>query len=169
MPDSSDNQHPTKPENPTQRPKKRKGGWLRVEIATRLSAIDKREREYTIDPDWEKLMHLSDEELERYFDDRPSFTVDEWLDRVSARRKAKHCPRPGQKVARHAAIPKWGRPLCGAKTRKGSPCQAPAVWDKANNRPRNGRCRMHGGLSTGPKTPEGRARSLSKLKNYRGG
>jgi hypothetical protein len=24
--------------------------------------------------------------------------------------------------------------------------------------PRNGRCRMHGGLSTGPKTPEGKAR-----------
>jgi hypothetical protein len=25
-------------------------------------------------------------------------------------------------------------------------------------RPVNGRCRMHGGLSTGPKTPEGRQR-----------
>lgn len=38
-------------------------------------------------------------------------------------------------------------PRCGAKTRKGTPCQAPAMH--------NGRCRMHGGLSTGPRTPEG--------------
>ncbi len=41
-------------------------------------------------------------------------------------------------------------PRCGAKTRAGCPCQAPAMT--------NGRCRMHGGLSTGPRTPEGRAR-----------
>lgn len=39
---------------------------------------------------------------------------------------------------------------CGAKTRKGTPCKSPAM--------KNGRCRLHGGLSTGPKTPEGRAR-----------
>ncbi len=39
---------------------------------------------------------------------------------------------------------------CGAKTRKGTPCQCPAM--------KNGRCRLHGGLSTGPKTSEGRAR-----------
>jgi hypothetical protein len=36
---------------------------------------------------------------------------------------------------------------CGAKTRRGSPCQCPAMP--------NGRCRIHGGLSTGPKTAEG--------------
>lgn len=36
---------------------------------------------------------------------------------------------------------------CGAKTRRGTPCQCPAM--------RNGRCRLHGGLSTGPKTPDG--------------
>ena len=40
---------------------------------------------------------------------------------------------------------------CGAKTRRGTHCQAPAM--------KNGRCRLHGGLSTGPKTPEGLARS----------
>jgi len=38
-------------------------------------------------------------------------------------------------------------PRCGAKTRKGTSCQAPAM--------KNGRCRLHGGKSTGPKTPEG--------------
>ncbi len=42
-------------------------------------------------------------------------------------------------------------PRCGAKTRRGTPCQAPAMP--------NGRCRMHGGASTGPRTPEGLDRS----------
>jgi hypothetical protein len=42
-------------------------------------------------------------------------------------------------------------PRCGARTRRGTACQAPAM--------RNGRCRMHGGPSTGPRTPEGLARS----------
>jgi hypothetical protein len=42
-------------------------------------------------------------------------------------------------------------PRCGARTRRtGCPCRAPAM--------RNGRCRMHGGKSTGPRTEEGRAR-----------
>src|SRR3954447_18837591 len=36
---------------------------------------------------------------------------------------------------------------CGARNRRGSPCGSPAM--------RNGRCRLHGGLSTGPKTAEG--------------
>jgi len=42
-------------------------------------------------------------------------------------------------------------PRCGAKTRKGTPCMAPAM--------KNGRCRLHGGKSTGPRTPEGKERS----------
>jgi len=42
-------------------------------------------------------------------------------------------------------------PRCGAMTRRGTPCRAPAMA--------NGRCRMHGGKSTGPRTSEGRARS----------
>jgi hypothetical protein len=42
-------------------------------------------------------------------------------------------------------------PRCGAKTRRGKECRAPAM--------RNGRCRMHGGSSTGPRTQEGLARS----------
>ena len=55
--------------------------------------------------------------------------------------------------------PKGERPRCGARCRDGHPCQAPAVWDRANDRPRNGRCRLHGGCSTGPRTPDGRRRS----------
>lgn len=41
-------------------------------------------------------------------------------------------------------------PRCGARTRQGCPCRGPAM--------RNGRCRMHGGKSTGPRTAEGLAR-----------
>jgi hypothetical protein len=40
---------------------------------------------------------------------------------------------------------------CGAKTRRATACQSPAM--------RNGRCRMHGGKSTGPKTTAGLERS----------
>jgi len=42
-------------------------------------------------------------------------------------------------------------PRCEARTRKGTPCRAPAMA--------NGRCRMHGGKSTGPRTQEGLERS----------
>jgi len=42
-------------------------------------------------------------------------------------------------------------PRCGARTRRQTPCRGPAM--------KNGRCRMHGGLSTGPRTPEGLERS----------
>lgn len=41
--------------------------------------------------------------------------------------------------------------ICLAKTRAGGICQL------AGN-PKNGRCHLHGGASTGPKTAEGRAR-----------
>ena len=61
-------------------------------------------------------------------------------------------PPPKTKVIRK------GWPRCGAKTRQGPPCQAPVVWDKIREQPRNGRCKLHGGLSTGAKTPNGRAR-----------
>lgn len=50
------------------------------------------------------------------------------------------------------------RGTCGAKTRKGSPCQAPPVWDKNKDKDkaRNGLCKLHGGLSTGARTEKGR-------------
>lgn len=48
------------------------------------------------------------------------------------------------------------RGICGAKTRKGLPCQAPPVWDKSKDEAKNGRCKLHGGLSTGAKTEAGR-------------
>src|SRR6266849_9681143 len=41
---------------------------------------------------------------------------------------------------------------CGARTRRGSPCLGPAVRNRK-------RCKFHGGLSSGPRTPEGLERS----------
>jgi hypothetical protein len=63
--------------------------------------------------------------------------------------------------------PKRERPRCGARCRDGSPCQAPPVWNKSLDRPVNGRCRIHGGLSTGPKTEEGRRRIAESNRSRR--
>ena len=49
--------------------------------------------------------------------------------------------------------PDWPGQRCGAKTRKGTPCQTPA---KQPTR----RCRRHGGASTGPRTKDGLARLI---------
>ena len=60
--------------------------------------------------------------------------------------------------------PKRLRGHCGARCRDGHRCLAPPVWDSMMDRPRNGRCRMHGGLSTGPRTPEGLARAIAAAR-----
>jgi hypothetical protein len=44
--------------------------------------------------------------------------------------------------------------LCGAKTRAGTPCRLPGLWP-------SGRCRLHGGRSTGPRTATGKQRSAA--------
>jgi hypothetical protein len=45
---------------------------------------------------------------------------------------------------------------CGARNRRGQPC-------KQSNLGRNGRCKFHGGMSTGPKSAEGKARARANL------
>ena len=50
--------------------------------------------------------------------------------------------------------------FCGARTRRGTSCQCKALA--------NGRCKFHGGMSTGPITFEGQVRSLSKLRQFQG-
>lgn len=64
------------------------------------------------------------------------------MSRDRSRGWLKHGNRPGDlsKVRR-----------CGATTRRKTACQCPAM--------RNGRCRLHGGLSTGPRTAAGLERS----------
>ncbi len=49
-----------------------------------------------------------------------------------------------------APLPRSERPTCGARTRAGTPCRNHVLPGKT-------RCQLHGGLSTGPRTPEGRA------------
>lgn len=48
-------------------------------------------------------------------------------------------------------------PRCEAQTREGTPCKLKVVLGQD-------RCRLHGGCSTGPKTPSGRARSRENLE-----
>lgn len=49
------------------------------------------------------------------------------------------------------------RTVCGAKTRKGTPCQKAGL--------KNGRCRLHGGSSTGPKDREKKSQQMKGNKN----
>jgi hypothetical protein len=53
-----------------------------------------------------------------------------------------------------------GQPRCGARCRDGHPCKAKGIG-------KGHRCKNHGGQSTGPKTPEGRQRSLEALDRGR--
>ena len=65
------------------------------------------------------------------------------------------------------SVPDWritmprahASPRCGARTRACTPCKGPAMP--------NGRCRMHGGASTGPRTPEG-LRRIVKARTVHG-
>src|SRR5262249_13538107 len=54
--------------------------------------------------------------------------------------------------ARLEALLKANAPRCGARSKRtGKPCRGAAMP--------NGRCKLHGGKSTGPRTPEGLERS----------
>ena len=57
--------------------------------------------------------------------------------------------------------PNWPSIRCGARTRRGTACQKPPLAGKK-------RCRLHGGLSTGPRTAEGKSRiAASQWKHGR--
>ncbi|MBT9461307.1 MAG: hypothetical protein IV084_06555 [Rugosibacter sp.] len=51
------------------------------------------------------------------------------------------------------------RPTCGARTRKGEPCKRQPIPGKK-------RCRNHGGLNTGKRTPQGRVNAGSGLRAW---
>ena len=56
------------------------------------------------------------------------------------------------------SCPRYLRGLtCGAIKKNGTPCGATTLFA-------NGRCKFHGGASTGPRTAEGRARALENLQ-----
>jgi hypothetical protein len=50
--------------------------------------------------------------------------------------------------------------ICAARTRRGTLCECKKLY-------KNGRCKFHGGLSTGPKTPEGKAKAALNLEKAR--
>ena len=56
--------------------------------------------------------------------------------------------------------PNWQGRRCEARTRRGTLCQRPGTKQ-------NGRCKLHGGRSTGPRTEEGVDRLVS-LKTIHG-
>jgi|GEM_PF-1646721 len=59
---------------------------------------------------------------------------------------------------KYESIPEILRGLrCGAKTRKGTPCKRNDIYG-------NGRCKFHGGMSTGPQTEAGKNRA--KMNGY---
>lgn len=60
---------------------------------------------------------------------------------IAANKRAKDTPVTGER--------------CGARTRRGTPCQCKAL--------ESGRCKLHGGNSTGPKTQIGKRRSMANL------
>lgn len=51
-------------------------------------------------------------------------------------------------------------PKCGALTKAGAPCRGPKI-------PGRKRCKWHGGCSTGPRTPAGKAKVTANLPRAR--
>ena len=103
---------------------------------------------------------------------------DNWMERFVAARLAEHdervrlrraakaaraAKRDAVKLARERATEERARVRelrdkpCGARTRTGQPCRRKGLG-------KGGRCPNHGGMSTGPRTPEGRARLAALLK-----
>ncbi len=47
--------------------------------------------------------------------------------------------------------------VCGAKNRRGLPCQCKLLL-------RGNKCKFHGGMSTGPRTPEGKSKAIAAMR-----
>lgn len=82
-------------------------------------------------------------------DDVRSVLFRQWVVQADAAKAARrYVPR----------FPNYLRGLtCGAIKQNGVPCGATTLCG-------NGRCKFHGGASTGPRTAEGRAKALENLK-----
>ncbi len=93
--------------------------------------------------------------------------VARWLTERQAiteeRREEEHHKLMCSRMARRFKKNRWTEwvnylPQCGAMTQKGKPCRWRCVPGKI-------RCRRHGGLSTGPRSAEGRARIAKALRD----
>lgn len=49
------------------------------------------------------------------------------------------------------------RLVCGARRKNGAQCRSKELH-------RGGKCRFHGGLSTGPRTPDGKIRAITAMQ-----
>lgn len=49
------------------------------------------------------------------------------------------------------------KPVCGARKKTGERCRSKSLH-------RGGKCKFHGGLSTGARTPEGKARAIAAMQ-----
>lgn len=68
-------------------------------------------------------------------------------------------PLPQAPTLRERLAMAQAAPRCGAGRKSdGCPCQSPAMA--------NGRCRLHGGKSTGPRTPEGAERKRQAVLRH---
>lgn len=88
---------------------------------------------------------------------------DQWRANRDARREAARLAWLGNRSGRYVEpicepFPRmpaeFQKLVCGARTRFGTRCKRRDLY-------RSGRCRLHGGLSTGPRPLEGKARSAS--------
>ena len=77
-----------------------------------------------------------------------------------ARRHGTAHAREYRRLNKYPFPPEYYTFTCGARTRAGTPCKRHDLYP-------NGRCKFHGGMSTGPKTPEGRWQSA--VNGRRGG
>lgn len=88
-------------------------------------------------------------------DERRKLWIAHWR---SCQRRATEAAERGEIIWRPKLLPNELRGLtCGARTRAGTQCRLTGLYS-------NGRCKLHGGKSTGPVTAVGRARSLQNLR-----
>lgn len=94
---------------------------------------------------------MSDDYWRRFFERGEAFV--RWAT------QGRHGPAPVEPEApQYPPLPDDLRGLtCGARTRAGTPCKRTDIYE-------SGRCRFHGGLSTGPRTVEGKRRAARNGK-----
>ena len=121
------------------------------------------------DPDprraWRQWVKASDQwhqRVHKFFQEQTHESIplpDSWLalaEALQVQRAAERARNEAKQalLAQAPPFPEVCRGMtCGARTRQGTPCQRRDLYGP------NARCRLHGGLSTGPKTAAGKQRS----------
>jgi hypothetical protein len=91
----------------------------------------------------DKIWETYQEERRQYDYDLQALPLDEAADRRKNKPKLPSFPATPKSLAKM---------ICGAKTRRGEPCGMTVLY-------RNGRCKFHGGASTGPTTAKGKRKA----------